>query len=604
MTTKETGRRIPPRREINEADTWDLAPLFPTQAAWERSFRKLGTMVDEYPRFKGKLGRSAKILRECMDFDNEVGRLADKLAVYAHLRFSEDVANPEHQALMARFTHLATRAGELASFIAPEIQAIPEAKLAAFLKSETLAPHRFTLEKLLRFKPHILTEKEERLLAMQGEVAGTASRVFDQLTDADMKFGMVRDENGVEAELTQGSFRTFQESRKRSVRRESFHKFYAQFESHGNTLAASLSGSVLQDVYAAKTRNFNSAREAALFADKVPVKVYDRLIETVRAGLPDLYRYLEIRRRALKIRDVHMYDTYAPIVRAPKTRIPYDNAVATICAALAPLGDEYVRTLRDGLTTARWVDKYENRGKQSGAFSSGCYDSPPYILMNYKEDVKDSMFTLAHEAGHSMHSHYSHASQPYQYSGYTIFVAEVASTFNEQLLGRHLFAKARTKEEKAALITKEIDEIRGTIIRQTMFAEFERDIHAQAEQGMPLTLETLRAGYRGLLEAYFGPEFTIDPELELEGLRIPHFYRAFYVYKYATGLSAAIALSRMVLAGGEKERKRYLGFLCGGGSAYPLDQLRAAGVDLSKPGPVRMAMARFGELVNELDSLV
>ena len=324
----------------------------------------------------------------------------------------------------------------------------------------------------------------------------------------------------------------------------------------------------------------------------------------MRAELPTLYRYFGIRRRALRVKDLHPWDNYAPIVRADRVRIPYDEAVGTICEALAPLGDDYVRTLRGGLTAERWVDKYENKNKHSGAYSSGCYDSLPYILMNYKEEVLDSMFTLAHEAGHSMHSHHSRQAQPYQYSDYTIFVAEVASTFNEQLLARHLFQKVTSKKRRAELINKEIDEIRGTIIRQTMFAEFEKNIHALAEAGEPLTLEVFRQSYRALLDAYFGPDFVIDPALELEGLRIPHFYRAFYVYKYATGLSAAIALAKSVMNGGEKERKRYLGFLQSGGSKYPLDQLRDAGVDLAKPHAVGQAMARFRELVEELDTLV
>jgi oligoendopeptidase F len=361
---------------------------------------------------------------------------------------------------------------------------------------------------------------------------------------------------------------------------------------------------VLQDVYYARVRNHKSAREAALFSDRVPVAVYDNLIDAVHNNLDTVYRYLELRRRALKLRDIHAYDTYAPITNAARVNIPYEKAAETISAAVAPLGDDYVKIMREGLLNGRWVDRYENQGKRSGAFSYGAYKMPPYILMNYKPDVLDSMFTLAHEAGHSMHSYLSGKSQPYQYSHYTIFVAEVASTFNEQLVGKYLIERAKTKQERARLINKEIDEIRGTIVRQTMFAEYEKIIHAIAESGEPLTLERLRAEYRGLLELYFGPDFAIDPVLDLEGLRIPHFYSAFYVYKYATGLSAAIALSRTVAAGGAKERERYLSFLKSGGSKYPLDQLRDAGVDLETPGPVASAMARFSELVDELGELV
>ena len=601
MTEK---KHVPSRQEVAEQDTWNLSPLFRSDKAWQRACREAEELYPKFAAFRGRLGRSAKVLRECCDFECSLSRLIDKIGVYAHLRHSEDVANPVCQGMLARFTFIATRAGEAASYIPPEIQAIPKAKMGAFLKDPLLEPYKFNLQKLLRFKPHILSEKEERLLAMQGEVAQTPSKVFDQLSDADMKFGTVIDETGCEVELTQGSFRTLLESPKRSVRKEAFDKYYAVHEGHGNTLAAALAGSVLQDVYNARARNFPSAREAALFGDKVPVAVYDSLIAAVRGELPTLYRYFEIRRRALRVKELHTYDNYASIVRTEKVSIPYEEAVATISDALAPLGDAYVRTVREGLSGARWVDKYENRNKHSGAYSSGCYDSPPYILMNYKDEVLDSVFTLAHEAGHSMHSHYSRAAQPYQYSDYTIFVAEVASTFNEQLLAQHLFSKVKSRKRRTELINKEIDEIRGTIIRQTMFAEFEKNIHALAEAGEPLTLEVFRTGYRALLDAYFGPDFAIDPVLELEGLRIPHFYRAFYVYKYATGLSAAIALARNVIGGGEKERRRYLGFLQSGGSKYPLDQLRDAGVDLAKPDAVSQAMARFRELVDELDELV
>lgn len=598
------AKTLPKRSEVKTGDTWDLTPLCKSDADWEKGYRKLEKMIPGFEAFRGQLGKSAKVLRECCDFESAFEQLGEKLGVYAYLKSSEDVANSTYQGMLARFTYLSTRAGETASFIAPEIQAIPQAKMKAFLASADLKPYKYQLERLLRYRPHILSLKEERLLAMQGEVAGTASRVFSQLNDADLKFGSVKDERGQTIELTQGSFRSLLECPKRAVRKEAFHKFYAAYEGHANTIAAALSASVLQDVYYSRVRNHKSAREAALFSDKVPVAVYDSLIDAVHSNLDTVYEYLELRRRALKLRDIHAYDTYAPITQAERVNIPYEKAAEMVCAAVAPLGDEYVKVLHAGLIKDRWVDRYENLGKRSGAFSYGTYKNPPYILMNYKADVLDSMFTLAHEAGHSMHSYLSGKHQPFQYSHYTIFVAEVASTFNEQLLGKYMIERAKTKAERARLINKEIDEIRGTIIRQTMFAEYEKIIHAIAEAGEPLTLERLRAEYRGLLDLYFGPDFTIDPVLDLEGLRIPHFYSAFYVYKYATGLSAAIALSRSVLAGGKPERDRYLNFLKSGGSKYPLEQLRDAGVDLETPGPVASAMARFKELVEELGTLV
>ncbi len=597
-------KAVPKRSSIKQDDTWNLAKLFKSDAAWTRGYKKLEGMIGEFEKFRGKLGRSAKTLRACCDFEVQFERLGERLGVYAFLKSSEDVANSAYQGMVAQYTYLATQAGEAASFIAPEVQAIPRKKMAAFLKGPALAPYRFQLEKLLRYRPHILSAKEERVLAMQGEVAGSASHIFSQLNDADLKFGFVTNERGEKIELTQSSLRGFLESPKRSVRKRAYEKFYAQYDAHANTLAAALGASVLQDVYRARVRNFSSAREGALFGDKVPVAVYDSLVESVHAGLDTMYRYLDIRRRALRLGALHAYDTAVPIVKTARVKNPYEKAVDAICAATQPLGTAYVDAMRKGLLEGRWVDRYENQGKRSGAFSSGSYGSPPYIMMNYKDDVPDSMFTLAHEAGHSMHSKLSAKRQPFHYSHYTIFVAEVASTFNEQLLSKYLLDRAKTKQDRIRLISREIDEIRGTIIRQTMFAEYEEIIHALAEEGRPLTLETLRGEYRILLEKYFGPDFAIDEELDLEGLRIPHFYSAFYVYKYATGLSAAIALSQNVLEGGAKERERYLDFLKSGGSKFPLDLLKEAGVDLKKPGPVNSAMARFEDLVDELEILI
>lgn len=596
-------KSLPVRDKVKQGDTWDLKKLFRSDGAWQTSFKKWEKRIGTFDPFRGRLGQSARMVKECFDFDNDFERLGERLGSYAFLKQSEDVRNGTYQGMVQQFSFVATRAGEAASFIAPELQALPKKKLDSYLKSTVLKEYRLQLKKLSRYRPHILSGKEERLLAMQGEVAGTASKVFSQLTDADFNFGYVTNEKGDRVELSQGSYRVFLESPKRSVRKKAFEQFYGVFQAHENTLAATLGSSVKQDVYKARVRNHPSAREAALFADKVPVAVYDSLIQAVHDNLETSYRYLEIRRRALKVKALHAYDTYVLMFEGGRVRIPYDKAVKHVCEAVAPLGSGYVNVLRKGLET-RWVDRYENKGKRSGAFSAGGFDGPPYILMNYQSEGLDSMFTLAHEAGHSMHTYYSARNQPYQNYQYTIFVAEVASTFNEQLLGKHLMQKAKTKAERATLVSKEIDEIRGTIIRQTMFAEFEKIIHTIAEAGEPLTLERFRSEYAQLTRLYFGPDFAVDEVLELEGLRIPHFYSAFYVYKYATGLSAAIALSQMVLNGGTKERDRYLNFLKSGGSKYPLDLLRDAGVDLEKPEPVNAAMTRFAELVDELERLV
>ncbi len=604
MSKKQTVKQPPLRHDVDPENTWDLSLMFASDRAWSKAFDKLEADLDTFDTFRGKLKRSAKTVRRCFNFQNEYSMLLEKVAAYAQLRYCEDITNPIAQSLVARMMRLVMYANEKSSFIAPELQAIPKKDMAAFLKDPVLEPYRFSLKKLLRYRPHILSEAEERLLAMQGEVAGTPSRVFDQLTDADMTFGTVKDETGAEVEITQSSFRRLLESPKRSVRKESFHKYYDAMEAHKNTLAATLNGSVLQDVYHARARNYPSALESALFDDKVPVSVYDALIDAVRGALPAMYKYLKLRRRSLRLKSLHIYDNYVPIVKGKKVHIPYEEAVDMICEAVAPLGNAYVETMRQGLTSGRWVDRYENRHKESGAFSYGCYGCQPYILMNYQEQVLDSVFTLAHEAGHSMHSWHSMNEQPYQYAHYPILLAEVASTVNEQLLSKYLLEQATTKSERILLISKKIDEIRFTIIRQTMFAEYEKILHSLAEEGEPLTLERLRAEYRALVEAYFGPDLVLDEALELEGLRIPHFYRAFYVYKYATGLSSAIALASRLGDGDARQRNKYLTFLSAGGSQYPLDTLKRAGIDLTTPVPVGQAMEQFAALVDELETLL
>jgi oligoendopeptidase F len=598
------AQTLPPRSKVKPADTWDLTQLFPTEQTWEKAFAAWEKQVEGFDRFKGKLAESAEMLAACLAFDAAVDRAGERLGVYAYLRTTEDQADSDAQRRKGRYQHVSTRAGELASFIRPEILAIPERKMKQFLSDPSLADWRLALERVVRFRPHTLGKKEEQLLAMQGQMAEAAGQIFRQLNDADLKWPAIKDENGTPIELSHSSFSAFLHSPKRSVRKEAFHAYYAQFDAHKNTIAASLNASVQKDVYYAKARNHPSALEAALFPDNVPVSVYTNLVDSIHANLPVVHRYLDVRRRAMKLRDIHHYDTYVPILTDADKRFSWDQAAKAVIDALCPLGDEYCRTLKEGLTTARWSDRYPNRGKQSGAFSYGTYDGLPYIMMNYQPTVLDHVFTLAHEAGHSMHSHLSVKGQPFQYYNYTIFVAEVASTFNEQLLARHLMAKAKTKQERAYLINRQIDGIRGTIVRQTMFAEFEKVTHAVVEAGEPLTVDKLRTEYRKLLDQYFGDGFVVDPELELECLRIPHFYRAFYVYKYATGLSAAIALSERVVNGGQRELDDYLGFLKGGCSKDPLDLLRGAGVDMEKPDAVNAAMAYFDRLVGELEELL
>ncbi len=602
--SRAKAKTLPSRNKVKPADTWDLGTLYANDKAWETDFAKWEKKSKRYAKYAGTLAESAEKLAACLKFDAEVDRQAERLGTYAFLKSTEDTAESKYQRMVGRFQHAASAAGQAASFIRPELLAIPTRKFDKLLKSKALAPYRVMLQRLVRYKPHTLSDSEERLLAMQSKMADAAGHAFRQLTDADFKFGMVKNEKGEEIELSHSSFSACLHSPKREVRKTAFHQYYDVYSGHENALAATLNGSVQGDVYYAEARGYPSAIEAALFSDNVPLKVYDNLISAVRKRSDVVQRYLDLRRRKMRLKKIHHYDTYVPILSDLDQRRTWKQAVDAVLKSLEPLGEEYCNVLRGGLTDERWCDRYPNRGKQSGAFSCGTFDGAPYIMMNYQPTVLDHVFTLTHEAGHSMHSYYSAKHQPFVYYNYVIFVAEVASTFNEQLLSRHLMDQASSDAERAYLVNRDIDAIRGTIIRQTMFAEFEKIIHALAEAGEPLTIDCLKHEYGKLLEAYFGPDFVIDEQLKLECLRIPHFYRAFYVYKYATGLSAAIALSERVLGGGQAELDAYLSFLKGGCSKYPLDLLRDAGVDMSKPGPVNTALARFETLVDELEELL
>ncbi|MBI2827411.1 MAG: oligoendopeptidase F [Planctomycetia bacterium] len=596
-------KQLPKRSQVKPADRWDLASLFADDAAWEKAFRRWERRIPEYEKFRGKLAGSAAALAACLKFDVDMDRAGERLGTYAFLKTAEDTANSTYQGVQGRYHNAASRAGQAASFIRPEIMAIPAVKMKRFLAAKELAPYKLLLTRLLRYKPHTLSDSEEKLLAMQSEMASAAGQVFRQLNNADLKFGPIKNDKGEMVELSHATFSALLHSPRRDVREAAFHQYYQQYAGHENTLTASLAGSIQRDVYYARARGFSGSLAAALFPDNVPRAVYDNLIAAVRRHLPALHHYYDLRRRKMKLKTIHHFDTYVPILSELETRHTWNEAVKVVIRAIAPLGDEYCGVLERGLM-GRWCDRYENQGKQSGAFSSGSYDGDPYILMNFQPDVLDHVFTLAHEAGHSMHSHFSAKAQPFQYYNYTIFVAEVASTFNEQLLSKHLMAAARDDRERAFLINREIDAIRGTILRQTMFAEFEKITHEMAERNEPLTVEAFKAVYRDLLAAYFGPDFTLDAELALECFRIPHFYHAFYVYKYATGLSAAIALSERVASGTNGAVRDYLRFLQGGCSKDPLDLLRDAGVDMERPEPVDTALAYFSRLVEELDELL
>lgn len=598
------ARTVPTRAEVPVADTWDLTPLYADADAWQRDFEQVRSTYPGLAEFKGTLGRAAADLGRALEFDKALNQRIERLYSHAMLQTSEDGSNAEYLGRQGRLQNLLTLIEEAGAFFTPEIQAMDDARFAAFLADPVLAPWKTRLEKIRRFRPHILSEGEERLLALGAAALHGHKETFAQLTNVDMRFGDVRDEHGRDVTLTQSSYSSFLNRRDREVRRTAFHQFYRGFSDHQFTLASALSSSVKGDVFRARARRYPSALEAALFPDHVPTTVYDNLIAAVRRNLEPLYRYYELRRRVLGIEDIHQYDTYVPMVGDVEADTDFDAAIDLVVASLQPLGDDYVGTLAEGLRRGRWCDRYETKGKRSGAFSSGGYGTPPYILMNYKRDVFADVYTLAHEAGHSMHTWYAQATQTYQDYDYPIFLAEVASTFNEELLTHHLLEKTDDPRMRAYLINRQVDDLRGTLYRQTMFAEFERLTHAAEESGEALTLESFKHLYRGLLEAYFGPRFTLDAELDLECLRIPHFYSAFYVYKYATGISAAVALSEKVRRGGPADTAAYLGFLRSGGSRYPLDTLRAAGVDMAEPAPVEAALALFARRVEELEGLL
>ncbi len=594
---------IPTRSEINESDKWDLTHLFAEVSKWQEDFAWLKRTYPKLQEWKGKAGESSQTLATVLEFEKSLELKMERVYHYAALQLAEDSTNNEYLARIGQVQNLLTKIGETAAFVVPEILAIDDETFEKFIADPALADWRVKLHKIRRMKRHVLSVPEERILALGSVALSGYDDTFSQLTDVDMKFGVVIDETGREKPLTQSSFSSFLVKRDHELRKRAFHQFYAEFQDHQYTLAASLAYSVKADVFHACARHYPSALEAALFPDDVPGTVYDGLIRSVRANLKPLFRYFDLRRHALGLRELHHYDTYVPLVPEIETRISFDQAVETVLAALRPLGKEYVDILQQGFR-GRWIDRYETKGKRSGAFSSGSYGAPPYILMNYKEDVFADVYTLAHEAGHSMHSWFAQKSQLFQDYEYPIFLAEVASTFNEELLTHHLLEKTSDPKMRAYITNRQIDDLRGTLFRQTMFAEFEKVIHAIEETGDALTLDVFRSEYHKLLETYFGENFVLDAELDLECLRIPHFYHAFYVYKYATGISAAVALSQRVLSGEPGAVEAYLNFLRSGGSKFPLETLRAAGVDMTTPAPIESTLRLFERRLDELEALL
>jgi len=600
---KMTSTGVQTRADIAESDKWDLRHLFVDVSQWQEDFAWVQQTYPRLQEWKGRVGESAQSLADCLEFEKALELKIERLYHFASLQLAEDSANNEYLARIGQVQNLLTRIGEAAAFVVPEIQAIDDQKFAKFMVDPALTEWRIKLNKIRRMKPHVLSEPEERILALGSVALSGYDDTFSQLTDVDMKFGVLTDETGRQKPLTQSSFGSFLVKRDHELRKRAFHQFYEEFQDHQYTLATSLAYSVKADLFRARARNYSSALESALFPDDVPVEVYDGLIVSVRANLKPLFRYFDLRRRVLGLSELHHYDTYVPLVAEIETHISFNEAVEQVIAALQPLGKEYVDVLAEGLRE-RWCDRYETKSKRSGAFSSGSYGAPPYILMNYKEDVFADVYTLAHEAGHSMHTWFSQKSQSFQDYEYPIFLAEVASTFNEELLTHHLLERTSNPKMRAYIINRQIDDIRGTVFRQTMFAEFEKIIHSIEENGDALTLEVFKWEYRKLLEAYFGQNFALDPQLDLECLRIPHFYNSFYVYKYATGISAAMALAERVLSGKSGSVDAYFGFLRSGGSKFPLETLKAAGVDMGTSAPVESTLKLFERRLDELEGLL
>ncbi len=569
-SVRESVVHIPTRAEISESDKWDLAHLFADVSKWQEDFAWIQKTYPQVTGWKGKLGASANNLAECLEFEKALDLRLERVYHFASLQLAEDSANTEYLARVGQIQNLFTKIGEAFAFVVPEIQAIDDHTFAKFIVDPALADWRIKLHKIRRLKPHVLSEPEERILALGAAALNGYDDTFSQLTDVDMKFGVLTDETGREKPLTQSSFSSFLVKRDPGLRKRVFEQFYTEFQDHQYTLSSSLAYSVKADVFRARARNYSSSLEAALFPDDLPISVYQGLIKSVRANFSPLFRYFELRRRVLKLKELHHYDTYVPMVAEIETHISFDQAVDHVVAALRPLGKEYVDVLQDGLR-GRWCDRYETKGKRSGAFSSGSYGAPPYILMNYKEDVFTDVYTLAHEAGHSMHTWFSQKSQAFQ---------------------------------DAYIINRQIDDIRGTLFRQTMFAEFEKVVHEIEESGEGLTLDVFKSEYHKLLASYFAENFVLDPQLDLECLRIPHFYGAFYVYKYATGISAAVALSEKVLRGDAGAVDAYLGFLKSGGSKFPLETLRAAGVDMTTSKPIESTLKLFEHRLSELEELL
>lgn len=587
------------RKDIDDKYKWKIDLMYSSKESIDKDISKIKSYINEIKEYKGKLSQSKENMYEALNIYEKASQLLQNLYVYTHMKQHEDTRINENQAMATKTDMLSTELSTASSYMVPEIIAIDESKLKEYLEDEKLSFYKKYIEEILREKPHTLSEKEEEILAAVSDLTSVPENAYDMLSYADMDFPKIENEDGEMVKLTHSNFSTFLKSKNNKVRKNAFDAMYKTYDKYKNTFASMLYGGIKSEIFYSKTRKYESALYASLFQDDISVDVYNNLIKAVDENLDTLNRYVDIKKKFLGLEDIHMYDLYVPLTESFDMKIPYEEAQEIVLNALKPLGEEYLGLIKRAFEE-NWIDVYENEGKQGGAYSWGSYDSHPYILMNYKDDL-NSLFTLIHELGHSMHSYYSKKTQPYLYSGYKIFVAEVASTLNELLLINYLLEKADSKEERVYLLNYYLEQFRTTVYRQTMFAEFEKLTHASVEEGNPLTAKEFNDIYYDLNKKYYGNSTVVDEQIALEWARIPHFYSNFYVYKYATGFSAASALSKQILEEGETAVSRYKEFLKSGGSDYPLNQLRAAGVDMEKKESVDEALSVFADLVDELE---
>ncbi len=591
------------RSEIQKEDQWDLESMFANLDEWNLDYNKAKEMGENFESYKGKVVESSENLLNTLVDQGELIRKTSHLYSYARMRLDEDTRKASSQELADRAMGLFVEVQDKISFVTPEILSLDEEKLESFIQEEPkLELYRKYLANIVRQREHVLSPREESILAQMGEVANAPEKIFSMLNNADLRFPEIENEDGETVEITHGNFIPLLESSNREVRRSAYEALYDTYNSFKNTFAASLNGELKKNIFNANLRSYGSSRAASLDENNVDLSVYDNLISSVHDNLDSMHKYMEIRKRALGVDELRMYDIYTPIVKDADMKIPFDQGVETIKRALEPLGKEYMDVVEEGFSS-RWIDIYENKGKRSGAYSGGSYDSKPFILLNY-HDTLDNMFTTAHELGHSIHSYFTRKHQPFVYGNYSIFVAEVASTANEALLMDYMLKNTEDKTERLYLLNHYLESFRGTVFRQTMFAEFEMKINQHLESGGSLTAEYLSETYRALNELYYGSDVVMDDHIAVEWARIPHFYYNYYVFQYATGYSAAVALSQGILEEGEPAVKRYIDFLKSGSSDYPINVLKTAGVDMTTKGPVDGAMKLFRELVEEMDKLI